>query len=119
MDLLHHSHAPFQAIAADCKRVTVLKYFLEALCGQEEPLLAFKGGKYISMATPPSPRESSENKTRTQELVQQSSGHFCFTSQFDYVFPENAELVFPETRLMVCGSVSEPSNANSVAFLGG
>uniref|UniRef100_H2RL18 Telomerase-binding protein EST1A n=1 Tax=Takifugu rubripes TaxID=31033 RepID=H2RL18_TAKRU len=38
------------AIAADCKRVTVLKYFLEALCGQEEPLLAFKGGKYISLA---------------------------------------------------------------------
>ncbi|XP_029030146.1 telomerase-binding protein EST1A [Betta splendens] len=38
------------AIAADCKRVTVLKYFLEALCGQEEPLLAFKGGKYISVA---------------------------------------------------------------------
>uniref|UniRef100_A0A3Q3WBG4 Telomerase-binding protein EST1A n=1 Tax=Mola mola TaxID=94237 RepID=A0A3Q3WBG4_MOLML len=37
------------AIAADCKRVTVLKYFLEALCGQEEPLLAFKGGKYISV----------------------------------------------------------------------
>ncbi|XP_057676264.1 telomerase-binding protein EST1A isoform X1 [Corythoichthys intestinalis] len=43
------------AIAADCKRVTVLKYFLEALCGQEEPLLAFKGGKYISVApSPPS-----------------------------------------------------------------
>ncbi|XP_061660407.1 telomerase-binding protein EST1A isoform X2 [Syngnathoides biaculeatus] len=41
------------AIAADCKRVTVLKYFLEALCGQEEPLLAFKGGKYVSVAPPP------------------------------------------------------------------
>ncbi|XP_068187613.1 telomerase-binding protein EST1A [Antennarius striatus] len=41
------------AIAADCKRVTVLKYFLEALCGQEEPLLAFKGGKYVSVATSP------------------------------------------------------------------
>ncbi|XP_028662484.1 telomerase-binding protein EST1A [Erpetoichthys calabaricus] len=40
-------------IAADCKRVTVLKYFLEALCGQEEPLLAFKGGKYVSMAAVP------------------------------------------------------------------
>ncbi|KAJ0061540.1 hypothetical protein NL108_005757, partial [Boleophthalmus pectinirostris] len=40
-------------IAADCKRVTVLKYFLEALCGQEEPLLAFKGGKYVSVACPP------------------------------------------------------------------
>ncbi|XP_061104206.1 telomerase-binding protein EST1A [Conger conger] len=43
------------AIAADCKRVTVLKYFLEALCGQEEPLLAFKGGKYVSVATLPPP----------------------------------------------------------------
>lgn len=32
----------------------MLKYFLEALCGQEEPLLAFKGGKYISVATPSS-----------------------------------------------------------------
>uniref|UniRef100_A0A8C5G1S8 Telomerase-binding protein EST1A n=1 Tax=Gouania willdenowi TaxID=441366 RepID=A0A8C5G1S8_GOUWI len=42
------------AIAADCKRVTVLKYFLEALCGLEEPLLAFKGGKYISVASNPS-----------------------------------------------------------------
>ncbi|XP_066551733.1 telomerase-binding protein EST1A [Amia ocellicauda] len=42
-----------KAIAADCKRVTVLKYFLEALCGQEEPLLAFKGGKYVSMAAVP------------------------------------------------------------------
>ncbi|XP_051902985.1 telomerase-binding protein EST1A [Hippocampus zosterae] len=41
------------AQAADCKRVTVLKYFLEALCGQEEPLLAFKGGKYVSVAPPP------------------------------------------------------------------
>lgn len=45
-----------QAQAADCKRVTVLKYFLEALCGQEEPLLAFKGGKYVSVAPdPPDP----------------------------------------------------------------
>ncbi|XP_051891205.1 telomerase-binding protein EST1A isoform X1 [Pristis pectinata] len=42
-----------KVIAADCKRVTVLKYFLEALCGQEEPLLAFKGGKYVSMAPIP------------------------------------------------------------------
>lgn len=55
-----------QAIAADCKRVTVLKYFLEALCGQEEPLLAFKGGKYISVAAP-----SSDNvlDTRRQDSV--------------------------------------------------
>ncbi|XP_029466933.1 telomerase-binding protein EST1A isoform X2 [Rhinatrema bivittatum] len=42
-----------KAIAADCKRVTVLKYFLEALCGQEEPLLAFKAGKYVSVAPVP------------------------------------------------------------------
>uniref|UniRef100_A0A8C7WJQ4 Telomerase-binding protein EST1A n=1 Tax=Oncorhynchus mykiss TaxID=8022 RepID=A0A8C7WJQ4_ONCMY len=45
------------AIAADCKRVTVLKYFLEALCGQEQPLLAFKGGKYVSMSTRLTDRE--------------------------------------------------------------
>ncbi|XP_051973201.1 telomerase-binding protein EST1A-like isoform X1 [Xyrauchen texanus] len=66
------------AIAADCKRVTVLKYFLEALCGQEEPLLAFKGGKYVSMATPPTPSISAEDKTQTQEqeddvIVEESS----------------------------------------------
>ncbi|CAL8234994.1 unnamed protein product [Boreogadus saida] len=48
------SDLQWRGIAADCKRVTVLKYFLEALCGQEEPLLAFKGGKYVSMATGPS-----------------------------------------------------------------
>uniref|UniRef100_A0A8C7XHF1 Telomerase-binding protein EST1A n=1 Tax=Oryzias sinensis TaxID=183150 RepID=A0A8C7XHF1_9TELE len=49
-----------EAIAADCKRVTVLKYFLEALCGQEEPLLAFKGGKYISVATSASNNQSED-----------------------------------------------------------
>uniref|UniRef100_A0A671PJA3 Telomerase-binding protein EST1A n=1 Tax=Sinocyclocheilus anshuiensis TaxID=1608454 RepID=A0A671PJA3_9TELE len=65
--------APQEAIAADCKRVTVLKYFLEALCGQEEPLLAFKGGKYISMATPPTPSVNTENKVQTQEQVQRIS----------------------------------------------
>ncbi|XP_028840421.1 telomerase-binding protein EST1A isoform X1 [Denticeps clupeoides] len=56
------------SIAADCKRVTVLKYFLEALCGQEEPLIAFKGGKYISMATPTTPSISTEvgNHQRTE-----------------------------------------------------
>ncbi|XP_078142761.1 telomerase-binding protein EST1A isoform X2 [Centroberyx gerrardi] len=52
------------AIAADCKRVTVLKYFLEALCGQEEPLLAFKGGKYVSMATSPPPSRSMDGRSR-------------------------------------------------------
>ncbi|XP_047660699.1 telomerase-binding protein EST1A [Tachysurus fulvidraco] len=53
------------AIAADCKRVTVLKYFLEALCGQEEPLLAFKGGKYVSIASLDTPSQSTENKTQS------------------------------------------------------
>lgn len=58
-----------QAIAADCKRVTVLKYFLEALCGQEEPLLAFKGGKYISVATPPS-NQSKDMRSRQDSLTE-------------------------------------------------
>lgn len=58
-----------QAIAADCKRVTVLKYFLEALCGQEEPLLAFKGGKYISVATPPS-NQSGDTRSRQDSLTE-------------------------------------------------
>ncbi|XP_051972018.1 telomerase-binding protein EST1A-like [Xyrauchen texanus] len=66
------------AIAADCKRVTVLKYFLEALCGQEEPLLAFKGGKYVSMAIHTTPGISAEDKMQTQEqdddvIVEESS----------------------------------------------
>ncbi|EPQ02738.1 Telomerase-binding protein EST1A [Myotis brandtii] len=47
------AYSLLSVIAADCKRVTVLKYFLEALCGQEEPLLAFKGGKYVSVAPVP------------------------------------------------------------------
>ncbi|XP_053296867.1 telomerase-binding protein EST1A isoform X2 [Pleuronectes platessa] len=51
-------------IAEDCKRVTVLKYFLEALCGQEEPLLAFKGGKYISVATSSPPDHSANTGGR-------------------------------------------------------
>uniref|UniRef100_A0A8C2FX83 Telomerase-binding protein EST1A n=1 Tax=Cyprinus carpio TaxID=7962 RepID=A0A8C2FX83_CYPCA len=61
------------AIAADCKRVTVLKYFLEALCGQEEPLLAFKGGKYISMATPPTPKCVVNYLGRDDVIVEESS----------------------------------------------
>ncbi|XP_061154726.1 telomerase-binding protein EST1A isoform X3 [Syngnathus typhle] len=66
------------AIAADCKRVTVLKYFLEALCGQEEPLLAFKGGKYVSVAAaPPSPdaragRDSLSDKEVDDVIVESS-----------------------------------------------
>ncbi|XP_076024446.1 telomerase-binding protein EST1A [Genypterus blacodes] len=61
------------AIAADCKRVTVLKYFLEALCGQEEPLLAFKGGKYISVASSPSPNHSVDKKSRQDSLTERES----------------------------------------------
>ncbi|KAL0994823.1 hypothetical protein UPYG_G00127600 [Umbra pygmaea] len=63
-------HSVDTAIAADCKRVTVLKYFLEALCGQEEPLLAFKGGKYISMATPSHPSRPGERRTRQDSQTQ-------------------------------------------------
>ncbi|XP_078121480.1 telomerase-binding protein EST1A [Sander vitreus] len=60
------------AIAADCKRVTVLKYFLEALCGQEEPLLAFKGGKYISVATSP-PNHSMATRSRQDSLTEKEA----------------------------------------------
>ncbi|KAM9333277.1 telomerase-binding protein EST1A isoform 2-T2 [Pholidichthys leucotaenia] len=56
-------------IAADCKRMTVVKYFLEALCGQEEPLLAFKGGKYVSVATSVSPRNSAATRSRQDSLT--------------------------------------------------
>ncbi|KAK5850859.1 hypothetical protein PBY51_001698 [Eleginops maclovinus] len=61
------------AIAADCKRVTVLKYFLEALCGQEEPLLAFKGGKYISVATSPPPNHSKNTKSQQDSLTEKEA----------------------------------------------
>ncbi|XP_062869645.1 telomerase-binding protein EST1A isoform X2 [Trichomycterus rosablanca] len=54
------------AMAADCKRVTVMKYFLEALCGQEEPLLVFKGGKYISVALSPAASQPTKDKPREQ-----------------------------------------------------
>ncbi|XP_070591614.1 telomerase-binding protein EST1A isoform X2 [Erythrolamprus reginae] len=57
-----------KAIAADCKRVTVLKYFLEALCGQEEPLLAFKGGKYVSVA--PGPDATGKGADASQQRKQ-------------------------------------------------
>ncbi|XP_070838890.1 telomerase-binding protein EST1A [Chaetodon trifascialis] len=60
------------AIAADCKRVTVLKYFLEALCGQEEPLLAFKGGKYVSVATSPS-NHTVDTRTRQDSLTEKEA----------------------------------------------
>ncbi|XP_070773681.1 telomerase-binding protein EST1A [Enoplosus armatus] len=61
------------AIAADCKRVTVLKYFLEALCGQEEPLLAFKGGKYVSVATSPPPSHSMDTRSRQDSLTEKET----------------------------------------------
>ncbi|XP_026184534.1 telomerase-binding protein EST1A isoform X2 [Mastacembelus armatus] len=61
------------AISADCKRVTVLKYFLEALCGQEEPLLAFKGGKYISVATAPAPTHSVDTRSRQDSLTEKEA----------------------------------------------
>ncbi|KAJ3589110.1 hypothetical protein NHX12_009958 [Muraenolepis orangiensis] len=61
-------------IAADCKRVTVLKYFLEALCGQEEPLLAFKGGKYVSMATAASLSRSTERGKRKDSQTTEMEG---------------------------------------------
>lgn len=59
------------SIAADCKRVTVLKYFLEALCGQEEPLLAFKGGKYVSVATtaPNSTQHGSQSQREADDVI--------------------------------------------------
>lgn len=61
------------AIAADCKRVTVLKYFLEALCGQEEPLLAFKGGKYISVATSPLSNHSMDTRRRQDSATEKEA----------------------------------------------
>ncbi|XP_076876434.1 telomerase-binding protein EST1A [Brachyhypopomus gauderio] len=84
------------AMAADCKRVTVLKYFLEALCGQEEPLLAFKGGKYVSVAPPPAPRQHNGGKSQTQ-----SREH----SQEDDVIVEDSSLSASEGE--VDGDVSE------------
>ncbi|TTK47645.1 Telomerase-binding protein EST1A [Bagarius yarrelli] len=62
------------AIAADCKRVTVLKYFLEALCGQEEPLLAFKGGQYVSIASlATSSQTEHKSQSQTSELCQDNN----------------------------------------------
>ncbi|XP_061595747.1 telomerase-binding protein EST1A [Cololabis saira] len=58
------------AIASDCKRVTVLKYFLEALCGQEEPLLAFKGGKYVSVTTTAPTKHSVDTRSRHDSLME-------------------------------------------------
>lgn len=54
----------------------MLKYFLEALCGQEEPLLAFKGGKYISVATAPS-NHSQDTRSRQDSLTEKEVTVFC------------------------------------------
>ncbi|XP_036450619.1 telomerase-binding protein EST1A [Colossoma macropomum] len=78
------------AMAADCKRVTVLKYFLEALCGQEEPLLAFKGGKYVSIAAPPTPSKEAEVKSQSQSRDQ---------SQEDDVIVEESSLSASEGEM--------------------
>uniref|UniRef100_A0A8C7XFG0 Telomerase-binding protein EST1A n=1 Tax=Oryzias sinensis TaxID=183150 RepID=A0A8C7XFG0_9TELE len=72
-----------EAIAADCKRVTVLKYFLEALCGQEEPLLAFKGGKYISVATSASNNQSEDARNRQDSLTENEVNISYFEEDFD------------------------------------
>ncbi|XP_030009752.1 telomerase-binding protein EST1A [Sphaeramia orbicularis] len=61
------------SIAADCKRVTVLKYFLEALCGQEEPLLAFKGGQYISLANSPPPTNTKDSRSQHESLTEKEA----------------------------------------------
>lgn len=48
----------------------MLKYFLEALCGQEEPLLAFKGGKYVSVAASPPSNHSVDTGSRQDHLTE-------------------------------------------------
>lgn len=58
----------------------MLKYFLEALCGQEEPLLAFKGGKYISVATPPAPNHSTDTRSRQDSLTEKEVTFFSYAS---------------------------------------
>lgn len=49
----------------------MLKYFLEALCGQEEPLLAFKGGKYVSMAPIPDSLGKEDGSQQGKQLEDQ------------------------------------------------
>ncbi|XP_056140451.1 telomerase-binding protein EST1A isoform X2 [Lampris incognitus] len=71
------------AIAADCKRVTVLKYFLEALCGQEEPLLAFKGGKYVSMATSPLPNHLPDGRNRKDSHTEKEGDDVIVEAESD------------------------------------
>ncbi|XP_040907178.1 telomerase-binding protein EST1A [Toxotes jaculatrix] len=79
------------AIAADCKRVTVLKYFLEALCGQEEPLLAFKGGKYVSVATSPSPNHSVDSRSRQDSLTKKEADDVIVEAESSFSASEEEE----------------------------
>lgn len=58
----------------------MLKYFLEALCGQEEPLLAFKGGKYVSVATSPPPNHSMDTRNRQDSLTEKEVTVFSLLS---------------------------------------
>ncbi|XP_074045302.1 telomerase-binding protein EST1A isoform X2 [Macrotis lagotis] len=81
-----------KVIAADCKRVTVLKYFLEALCGQEEPLLAFKGGKYVSVAPVPDTMGKEMGSQEGKQLEDQA--YSCCLKEDDVViedFEEDSE----------------------------
>ncbi|KAI3373761.1 hypothetical protein L3Q82_022346, partial [Scortum barcoo] len=79
------------AIAADCKRVTVLKYFLEALCGQEEPLLAFKGGKYVSVATSPPPNHSMDTRSRQDSLTEKEADDVIVEAESSFSASEGDE----------------------------
>lgn len=79
------------AIAADCKRVTVLKYFLEALCGQEEPLLAFKGGKYVSVASPPAPNHSTDTRSRQDSLTEKEGDDVILEAESSFSASEEEE----------------------------
>lgn len=92
-----------QAIAADCKRVTVLKYFLEALCGQEEPLLAFKGGKYISVATSPS-NQSMDERPRQDSLTEKEVSFviiFYFSSGYLHLLKPPVTFISPCTHFLL------------------
>nr|AAQ96253.1 LRRGT00040 [Rattus norvegicus] len=79
-----------RVIAADCKRVTVLKYFLEALCGQEEPLLAFKGGKYVSVAPVP---DTMGKEMGIQEGKQLEDEYYEFLGTSDHVLNSVQQMV--------------------------
>ncbi|KAM9347913.1 telomerase-binding protein EST1A [Symphorus nematophorus] len=79
------------AIAADCKRVTVLKYFLEALCGQEEPLLAFKGGKYVSVAASPPSNHSMDTRSRQDSVTEKEADDVIVEAESSFSASEGEE----------------------------